>query len=93
MTGVRKTIAIMRELSTAEHECPLAPPEHATVESRTVHRACLILGGIDQLSRHLGVPVEDLRRWLRAGEPPPEPVLLACVEIVLLYAERGGRAN
>ncbi len=83
----------MRELAAAAKDCPLAPPAHATVYARTLHRACLVLGGIQQLAKHLKVNEADVHRWLVAEEEPPEPVFLATVEIVLLHAEAGGRSN
>lgn len=92
MTKERRTIPVMPELPGAPN-CPLAPPEHASVQSRAMHRACLILGGMEQLSRHLDVPADAVRRWLKGDEIPPEPVLLACVEVILLYATGTGAAN
>jgi hypothetical protein len=53
----------------------------------------LILGGIQSLAKHLKLSEEDLRRWMAGEEEPPEPVFLASVEIILLYAEGGGRPN
>jgi hypothetical protein len=71
----------------------LAPPQQASVYARALHRACLVLGGVEQLARHLDVEGEGLRRWIRGDEQPPERVFLAAVEIVLLHAGGGGRAN
>jgi hypothetical protein len=65
----------------------LAPPEHATVQARTLHRACLILGGLDQLAKRLQVPKDVLERWMRGEGEPPLPVFYAAVEIVLLYVD------
>jgi hypothetical protein len=83
----------MRDLSSAARDCPLAPPEHATVYARTLHRACLVVGGIEPLAKRLEVSQADLQRWLRGEEPPPEQVFLTSVEIVLLHAGGTGRAN
>jgi hypothetical protein len=82
----------MRDFAAAAKDCPLAPPGDASVYSRALHRACLVLGGIEQLAKRLEVSDGDLRRWL-GGEQPPEHVFLQAVEIVLLHAEGGGRAN
>jgi hypothetical protein len=71
----------------------LAPPEQASVFARTLHRACLIVGGIEQLAQQLDVSHRDLRAWVRGEQNPPEPIFLAAVEIVLLYADGGGRAQ
>ena len=83
----------MREMSAAAKDCPLAPPEHASVYARALHRACLVLGGVGQLAKHLEVSDENLRRWMRGKEQPPERAFLAAVEVVLLHAGGGGRAN
>jgi hypothetical protein len=91
MTRERRTIPVMRDLSSAARDCPLAPPEHASVYARTLHRACLVIGGIQPLAKRLEVPETDLQRWLRGEERPPEHVFLTAVEIVLLHA--GGSAG
>jgi hypothetical protein len=83
----------MRETSAAAKDCPLAPPEHASVYARALHRACLVLGGVDQLAKHLDVTGEQLRQWLRGEEQPPEGAFLGAVEVVLLHAGGAGRAN
>ena len=83
----------MGEHSAAARDCPLAPPEHASVHSRALHRACLIVGGVEILAGRLSVDVEQLKRWLKGDEVPPEPVFLACVEMILLYASGMGRPS
>jgi hypothetical protein len=93
MSRERRTIPLVREMSAAAKDCPLAPPEHASAYARGLHRACLILGGIQALAQHLKISEADLRRWMAGEEEPPEPVFLAAVEIILLYADSGGRAN
>ena len=92
MARERRTIPLMRETAAAK-DCPLAPPEGSSVYSRTLHRACLVVGGIQQLARHLEVAEASLRRWITGEIEPPEAVFFACVEIVLLYAGETGRAN
>jgi hypothetical protein len=92
MTRQRRTIPLMEKRGAAAKDCPLAPPEDASVYSRTLHRACLILGGVEQLAKHLDVPLADLQRWLRGEQPPPERAFLAAVEIILLHSGTGGRA-
>jgi hypothetical protein len=81
----------MRNFSAAAKDCPLAPPAYATVYARALHRACLVLGGMQQLARHLEVSEEDVRRWLTADQQPPEKVFHDAVEVILLYAEGTGR--
>jgi hypothetical protein len=83
----------MRETSATAKDCPLAPPEHASAYARALHRACLILGGVQSFAKHLKVSEDALRRWMAGEEEPPEPVFLASVEVILLYADGVGRQN
>lgn len=92
MARERRTIPVVRRPAAAK-DCPLAPPEHASVFARTLHRACLIVGGIEQLAKQLDVADRDLREWVRGEQMPPEPIFLAAVEIVLLHADSAGRAQ
>jgi hypothetical protein len=85
MTTERRTIPLMRD-TAAVSNCPLAPPDTASVYARTIHRACLVLGGLQQLAGHLEVPEAALRGWMLAEQEPPKHVFLACVEVVLLHA-------
>jgi hypothetical protein len=73
--------------------CGGAPSSRATVYSRTLQRACEILGGPGALARHLRVGEDDLARWIDARAQPPTDVFLLAVDVVLLHAERSrGRA-
>jgi hypothetical protein len=69
-------------------DCGGAPASRATVYSRTLQRACEVLGGIRPLAAHLGVAPADLARWIDARGEPPLQVFLAAVDVVLLHAER-----
>jgi hypothetical protein len=71
-------------------DCGGAPPTRATVYSRTLQRACEVLGGIRQLADHLHVDAAELNRWIDARGQPPLEVFLAAVDVVLLHAERSG---
>jgi hypothetical protein len=82
----------MRDAAAAR-ECPLAPPERASVYSRALHRACLVLGGLPQLAKRLEVAEADLERWIRGEVQTPERVFLEAVEVILLHAGGQGRAN
>jgi hypothetical protein len=93
MARERRTIPLMRDLSAAARECPLAPPGHASVQARALHRACLIVGGAGQLAQQLGVPVPHIEDWLTGEAPVPENVFLHAVEIVLLHASGAGRKS
>ena len=80
-------------LATAKVECPTAPPSRETTQARTLHRACLILGGAAQLAAHLGVPEPTLQAWLEGQEDVPQMVFLAAVEIVLLHVDQSTSSN
>jgi hypothetical protein len=71
-------------------DCPPLSKSRVTVYARTLHRACELLGGLDALSRHLGVPAATIARWIGGVEEPPVEAFLAAVDIVLLGAEPGG---
>lgn len=70
--------------------CPLTPQAQRSTYARTLHRACVIIGGAPQLAEHLGVPEADLLGWLRGAEEPPFDVFLAAVEVVLLHLDAPG---
>jgi hypothetical protein len=82
----------LEEMQKSPRDCPVAPPSRSTVFARTLHRACEILGGIQQLAVHLKVPAEDLQRWMEGHAEPPLDLFLAAVDVVLLHAESAGRA-
>ena len=77
----------------AKDDCPHPPPARESTYARALHRACLILGGVEQLSRHLGVSDAAMRAWLEGRDDPPQMVFLAAVEIVLLHLDSIGRTN
>jgi hypothetical protein len=93
MARERRTIPLMRDQSAAARGCPLAPPGHASVQSRTLHRACLIVGGAEVLAKRLEVSTAHIEKWLRGEEPVPERVFLHAVEVVLLHASSTGRTS
>lgn len=67
-------------------DCPPLSKARVTVYSRTLHRACEMLGGLDALAHHLNVPAPALERWIGGLEQPPLDVFLKAVDIVLLGA-------
>ena len=79
--------------SVLARQCPSAPPAHSSVQARALHRACLIVGGLQVLAQRLDLPATLLERWMRGEAPPPEPVFHAAVEIILLHAAGTGQAN
>ena len=80
----------MQQPASTRAVCPPLSKSRVTVYARTLHRACELLGGLDALSRHLGVPAATIARWIGGIEEPPVEVFLAAVDIVLLGAEPGG---
>jgi len=72
-------------------ECPLKPPASATIQARALHRACLIVGGLDRLAAALERPRADVEGWIRGDGETPEDVFRTAVEIILLYAAKHGQ--
>jgi hypothetical protein len=83
MPKAHRTIAIKE--SSERIDCPLAPPKQASTYTRALHVACLILGGIEPLAKHLQVSTIPLRAWITGEVEPPFPIFLAAVEVVLLH--------
>ena len=73
----------MEKLRIPEDNCPLAPPPQVTVYTRVLHRACQILGGVEQLAAHLKVSQTMLHRWLEGEDNPPSGVFLKAVDLIL----------
>ena len=92
MSKPRRTLRVSKELPEPI-DCPLAPSAQSSVYARTLHIACLILGGIEQLAKHLEVSAAALRGWVVGEEEPPLPIFLAAVEVVLLHLGQTGRAT
>ena len=67
----------------SSHGCPTSPPPRTTVYTRTLHRACKVVGGIEALATQLKVSPRVLERWLEGEETPPTNVFLVCVDIAL----------
>jgi hypothetical protein len=82
----KRTIPVVR---TPDGHCDFARTRAGeSTQVRTLHLACLILGGLEPLARHLEVLSEDLLKWLQGKNEPPYHVFLAAVEILLLDAEK-----
>jgi hypothetical protein len=73
----------MEKIGVSEDNCPLAPPPRVTVYTRALHRACQILGGVEQLAEYLKVSRTMLHRWLDGEDIPPASVFLKAVDLVL----------
>jgi len=73
----------MEKIQVAKEECPVAPPPRVTVYTRVLHRACQILGGVEQLAAHLRVSGAMVYRWLEGDDVPPSNIFLNAVDLVL----------
>jgi hypothetical protein len=82
----------MRQSAAARADCPSAWPSRASVYARTLHRACVIVGGVERLASQLRVSAVSLVAWVEGREVPPLAVFLAAVDVILLNAETAGRA-
>ena len=61
--------------------CP-SKSKDSHIYVHTLHRACLILGGVHKLAAYLGVSVARVESWLDGQERPPDSVFLRCVDLV-----------
>jgi len=61
--------------------CPSPNPE-LDIQVKLLHQACLWFGGEHHLAAFLGVPVEQVVRWLDGGERVPDRVFLACLDLL-----------
>ena len=73
----------MEKIQVAKDECPVAPAPRVTVYTRVLHRACQIVGGVEQLAVHLWVSTALVYRWLEGDDVPPSQVFLIAVDLVL----------
>jgi len=64
-------------------DCPVAPLPRVTVHTRVLHRACQMLGGVDQLARHLKTSRALVHAWLEGEEVPPSHAFLKAVDLIL----------
>lgn len=61
--------------------CP-SKSKNSHIYVRTLHDACVILGGEHKLAAWLGVPVALVEDWLNGRGHPPDAVFLRCVDLV-----------
>jgi hypothetical protein len=84
----------MRTTASIKPDCPTAPPSRRSVVLRTIHAACVLLGGIPALAARFSVPEPTVRHWLEGEVAPPEAVFLDSLEILLLSSEQArGKAS
>ena len=61
--------------------CP-STAKNAHIYIKTLHSACLILGGEHKLARYLGVTTEEVEAWLNGRAVPNDAIFLRCVDLV-----------
>lgn len=84
----------MRTTASLKPDCPVARPSRRSVAVRTIHAACLILGGMPALAARFGVAELTVRHWLEGEIEPPEAVFREALEILLLNSEQArGKAS
>lgn len=81
----------MRAGAASSNDCPAARPGRKTTQARALHLACLALGGVAALARHLEATEAAVQTWLEGLEEPPASAFLAAVEVLLLDAEKRSR--
>ena len=61
--------------------CP-STSKNSHIYIKTLHEACLELGGEHRLAAYLGVSAEDVEGWLNGRGVPPDAIFLRCVDLV-----------
>jgi hypothetical protein len=61
--------------------CP-STAKNSHIYIRTLHEACLAVGGEHKLASFLGVPVAEVESWLNGRGVPPDAIFLRCVDLV-----------
>jgi hypothetical protein len=61
--------------------CP-STSRNSHIYIRTLHDACLTLGGEHKLAAYLGVDVREVEAWLNGQGQPPDSVFLRCLDLV-----------
>ena len=61
--------------------CP-STSHNAHIYIKTLHTACLMLGGEHKLAAYLGVSTEEVEAWLNGRGTPSDAVFLRCVDLV-----------
>lgn len=80
-------INVMRtQLQSPMPDCPLNKAAQST-QARTLHRACVVVGGAARLAAALHVSEAAVRAWLEARAEVPDLIFLGALEIVLLDLE------
>ena len=65
-----------------QDKCP-STARNTHIYIRTLHEACLKLGGEHKLANYLGVDVKAIEAWLNGMGKPPDAVFLRCLDLVV----------
>lgn len=68
---------------SALNDCPVALRALTTTQTRALHRACELAGGVEQLAAALEVSARALARWMKGEEKTPQRVFLSAVDLIL----------
>ena len=61
--------------------CP-STAKNTHIYVRSLHDACVLLGGEHKLAEYLGVDVSTIEQWLSGEGRPPDSVFLRCVDLI-----------
>lgn len=61
--------------------CP-SVSKNTHIYIKTLHQACLLLGGEHKLAKYLGVSAGEVEAWLNGRGQPTDEVFLRCVDLV-----------
>ena len=61
--------------------CP-STSRNSHIYIRTLHDACVALGGEHKLAAYLGVPLWQVEAWLNGQGQLPDAVFLRCLDLV-----------
>ena len=78
---------ISRHYAAMQDICP-STSKNAHIYIKTLHTACLILGGEHKLAAYLKVSAEEVEAWLNGRGVPPDAVFLRCVDLVQSHPRR-----
>jgi hypothetical protein len=65
----------------------------ASVYSRALQKAAELVGGREQLSRRLQVPLADVETWIADKSKPSREVFLRIVDVLLDESSAAGEAG
>ena len=64
-------------------DCPVALQARTTTQTRALHRACELAGGLAAFAELLEVSPSALARYMKGEERTPQRILLAAIDVLL----------